>query len=213
MQWKFGLARRVSSKNSWNIPWKSMAITLHNSPFASILFVCFLCAASALIRLASANSRVGNVFSGRLSTPFFEPQELKGSPAMIGSSESTPSHALSERLRGEIAAGTFNANVITNQRGEFAGVKKLLRLCRADGEEFAIEYTKNDFHVWSSVQTDERPGVTVETYRSDKTRHSNLGCMKKLCGPNNKNGIVGAHAWKLKFSTLETARTFIVSKS
>lgn len=34
-----------------------MVITLHNSRFAFILFVCFLCVASALIRLASANSR------------------------------------------------------------------------------------------------------------------------------------------------------------
>jgi len=195
-----------------------MVITLHNSRFAFILFVCFLCAASVLVRLASANSRVGNVFSGRLSTPFSEAQEMKGSSAMIGSSEATPSpspsHALAERLLGEIAAGTFNAKVIPNLRDMSTRVKKLLRLCRADGEEFAIVYTKNsEFRVWSSVQTDERPGLKVKIYTFDEPRHSNLEVMDKLRGPNKIKGTVGVGAWRLIFSTLEDARTFIVSAS
>ncbi len=190
-----------------------MVITLHNSPFAFILFVCFLCVASALIRLASANSRVGNVFNGRLSTFFSEAQELKGNPAMMGSSETTPSHALAKRLSDEIAAKTFNAKLIPNQRGMSADVKKLLRLCRADGEEFAIVYTTSKFQVWSSVQTDERPGLKVKIYTACKTRHADLGCMKKLRGPNERNGTPGARAWQLKFSTLEDARTFIMSSS
>jgi hypothetical protein len=178
---------------------------------------------SELIRFASANSGVGKVFIGRLSTPFSEAQELtpfseaqelKGSPAMIGSSEATPSHALADRLLGEIAAGTFNAKEIPNLRDMSARVKKLLRLCRADGEEFAIVYTRNnEFRVWSSVQTDERPGLKVKIYTFDEPRHSNLEVMDKLRGPNKMKGTVGVSAWRLIFSTLEDARTFIVSAS
>lgn len=125
----------------------------------------------------------------------------------------TPSHALAKRLSGEIDAGTFNAKVIPNLRDMSADVKKLLRLCRADGEEFAIVYSKKEFRVWSSVQTDERPGLTVKIYTFDKPRHANLECMKKPRGPNKINGTVGVGAWKLIFSTLEDARTFIVSAS
>jgi hypothetical protein len=134
---------------------------------------------------------------------------------MIGTnviSGATPSHGLAESISDAIAAGTFNARVIGTQR-DMVHVKKLLRLRRADGEEFAIEYVKNGFQVWSSVHTDERPGLTVKSYGSDKTRHSNLGCMEKLRGPNKKEETLGVCAWKLRFSTLEAARTFIVSTS
>lgn len=132
---------------------------------------------------------------------------------MTISSEPTPSHALAQRLSDEIAAKTFNAKVIPNQRDMSDHLEKLLRVCRADGEEFAIVYTKDKFQVWSSVETEERPGLKVKTYTAGKTRHHNLWCMKKLRGPNKKTGTLGVCAWQLKFSTLEDARTFIMYSS
>ena len=181
-----------------------MTITLHKSPFAFILFVCFLCVARALIRLASANSGVGNVSSGRLSTPFSETQELKGIQLMFGSSEATPSHALAERLLDEIDSGTFNAKSIINQRNMSAHLAKMLRLRRADGEEFAVVYTASDFHIWSSVQADERPGLNVDIYNSDKARNSNLGCMEKLRCPNKRRGTTVSMRGNLLFLRLKT---------
>jgi hypothetical protein len=108
-----------------------------------------------------------------------------------------------------IRDGSLDADVIENMRTDGTDLKKLLRLRRADGEEFAIQRSGQDFRVWSSLApaSGTRLSGPPEEYPSNRNRHSNLGCMPKLRGP--KGSVPGARAWKLRFDTPLAALNFI----
>jgi len=115
-------------------------------------------------------------------------------------------------LADAMQSGRLNAREIPNQRPGDDELKKVFRLCRADGQEFVVQLSGMYILIWSSVPpTGDTPlAKPAEEYPPQRTRHSNLGCMQKLRGPKN-NGTAGAHAWKLHFDTSLTALRFIVS--
>jgi hypothetical protein len=115
-------------------------------------------------------------------------------------------------LADAMQSGALNAKEIPNKREGDHELRKVFRLCRADGEEFAVQLTEKEILIWSSVPptVDTPLASPAEEYPPKKPRHSNLGCMQKLRGPKN-NGADGAHAWKLHFDTSLTALRFIVS--
>ncbi|MGD0188087.1 MAG: hypothetical protein ABSC25_22950 [Roseiarcus sp.] len=108
-----------------------------------------------------------------------------------------------------IKNGSLVATEIGNLRDDGDELKKLFRMRRADGEEFAITRTGLDYRLWSSVSPTRGIAVAESIeYPPTKTRHSNLGCMPKLRGPKGRN--LGARAWKLRFNTPQDALNFIV---
>lgn len=135
-----------------------------------------------------------------------KPPEPRGT---AGASSSEKFEDLVEALTQSIAAGRLDADVVDNMRNGDEPVKKVFRLRRADGEEFAVGRVSGCFQVWSSV----RPAVGVRLaedaveYPPSRTRHSNLNCMEKLRGPQGNRP--GARAWKLHFETLAAAHDFI----
>lgn len=113
-------------------------------------------------------------------------------------------------VKEQICSGAYAAKIVGNRRkNDDDDVKKLLRIRRQDGEEFAIEKIGKSFRVWSSIQpkTSDHAILDIEEYPPSRSRHSNLGILPKLRGP--KTGIVGAHAWKLTFNTPIGALMFI----
>ncbi|WP_158812791.1 hypothetical protein [Methylocapsa sp. S129] len=120
---------------------------------------------------------------------------------------------LVDLLRLAMRKGILIASVIENQRTAGRDLKKLFRLRRADGEEFAIQRDGLDFCIWSSVlPADSTPlAEPMKEYPPTKTRHANLGAMPKLRGPK-KDGTLGARAWMLRFSTPLDALNFIVQR-
>jgi hypothetical protein len=113
-------------------------------------------------------------------------------------------------VRDAMKGGKLDAREVGNARTKSDEINKLLRLRRADGEEFAIQRTGNDFRVWSSVPPTTRTPLAEpkHDYPPTKTRHSNLGVMPKLRGPNDR-GRVGAMAWQLRFHTPAAVLDFI----
>jgi hypothetical protein len=117
---------------------------------------------------------------------------------------------LIEMVRSAIKQGYLDAEVIGNLRtDEDTDPKKLFRIRRADGEEFAIQRSEKDFRIWSSVEpSGETPlAAPAEEYFPMRNRHSNLGCMPKLRGPTDS--APGVRAWKLRFHTPIAALNFI----
>jgi hypothetical protein len=121
---------------------------------------------------------------------------------------------LIELVRDALNKGTLVAKEIKNRRSEGDEVKKVIRLQRGDGEEFAILQTGKSIRIWSSAppKKDTPLAEPAEHYAPDKSRHSNLGVMAKLRGPS-KDGTLGASAWKLRFHTPLAALNFIMERS
>jgi hypothetical protein len=117
--------------------------------------------------------------------------------------------SLVEALTESIADGRLDAEVVENMRNGDEPVKKVFRLRRADGEEFAVGRVSGCFQVWSSVPPSAglRFAEVPEEYPPSRTRHSNLKCMERLRGPHGSRP--GVRAWKLHFETLAAARDFI----
>ena len=115
-------------------------------------------------------------------------------------------------LNAAVNDGSLRAEVIGNRRtGGSEDIKKLLRLKRYDGQQFAVEPTRTSFWIWSSVQPDETVHRVhkIEYYPVERTRHSNLECMVRLRGPNAKRAMIGVRAWKVGFNSPLAAFNFI----
>jgi hypothetical protein len=113
-------------------------------------------------------------------------------------------------IRDAIKRGELDAEEVGNAHSKGEEVKKLLRLRRHDGEEFAIQRKGNDFQVWSSIP----PGsdtLISRPYGPTETRHSNLSVMSKLRGPD-KHGRRGATAWMLYFATPAAVLDFLTGR-
>ena len=113
-------------------------------------------------------------------------------------------------VRDAIRGGALDAEEIGNSRERSDEVKKIFRVKRGDGEEFAIQRTGNEHRLWSSVPpgADTPRASPAQEYPPERTRHSNLGVLPKLRGP--KNGRPGASAWLLHFATSSAVLEFII---
>jgi hypothetical protein len=134
-----------------------------------------------------------------------------GAPSQkVAASRGAKPDALVETLLSAMATRRLRAETIENKRGKVE-LNKLFRIRRADGEEFAVDRTVSVLQIWSSVRPKDNLQLAEpsEEYESARTRHSNLNCMPRLCGPHG--GKPGVRAWKLLFNTLMEAYDFVAS--
>lgn len=121
-------------------------------------------------------------------------------------------HDFRETIRAAIRDGRLLAEEIRNKRRLPTENKKLLRLTRSDGEEFAFIMEGESYKLWSSIKpNDGFAGLSsAKLYGVTDTRHSGLDIMPKLRGPKPKRGVAGARAWYLEFATSGAALDFIL---
>jgi len=163
------------------------------------------------VRVALGKASGEVVARSRLNTsaPKREASKLHEKTIASAFSPSAKIEDLIGMVRLAIEKGSLVATQIGNLRDDEDELKKLFRMRRADGEEFAIVRTGLGYRLWSSVSPAEGVPVAESVeYPPTRTRHSNLGCMPKLRGPKGRN--LGARAWKLRFNTPQDALNFVV---
>ena len=120
----------------------------------------------------------GTDFASPTPLPYNTPQSRKTIKAKTASKKrdmvfSNSSSELVKMLTDAVNKGDFEAQIILNKRSnDTQQIKKLLRLKRSDGQQFAVEPKVVGFWVWSSVMPQKKIGHenTVENYSATETR-------------------------------------------
>jgi len=123
------------------------------------------------------------------------------------------SDELVEMLLTAIDAGHLKARIVTNMRiNEPNELKKVFRIACFNGKEFVLDRNRPKYcQIWSKDKPNDLTKLEGEPeyYPADRSRHSNLGVMKTLCGPSKSGSRQGSAAFVSKFHKPVDAFKFI----